>query len=27
LLTRISEQPQFQPKVRERARWGLRQLS
>ena len=27
LLTRISEQSQFQPKVRERARWGLRQLS
>ena len=27
LLTRVSEQPQFQPKVRERARWGLRQLS
>ena len=27
LLTRISEEAQFQPKVRERARWGLRQLS
>jgi len=27
LLTRISQQPQFQSKVRERARWGLRQLS
>ena len=27
VLTRISDQPQFQPKVRERARWGLRQLS
>ncbi len=27
VLTRISDEPQFQPKVRERARWGLRQLS
>jgi hypothetical protein len=27
VLTRISHEPQFQPKVRERARWGLRQLS
>jgi len=27
MLTRISDEPQFQPKVRERARWGLRQLS
>ena len=27
LLARISEQSKFQPKVRERARWGLRQLS
>jgi hypothetical protein len=27
VLTRISEQPKFQPKVRERARWGLRRLS
>ena len=27
VLTRISDQPQLQPKVRERARWGLRQLS
>lgn len=27
LLRRISQQPGYQPKVRERARWGLRQLS
>jgi len=27
VLSRISDKPQFQPKVRERARWGLRQLS
>jgi len=27
VLNRISDEPQFQPKVRERARWGLRQLS
>lgn len=27
VLTRISDEPQVQPKVRERARWGLRQLS
>jgi len=27
VLTRISGEPKFQPKVRERARWGLRQLS
>ena len=27
VLNRISDETQFQPKVRERARWGLRQLS
>jgi hypothetical protein len=27
VLTRMSDEPKVQPKVRERARWGLRQLS
>jgi len=27
VLTRISDEPRIEPKVRERARWGLRQLS